>query len=257
MSALAAQTVDVALGGRAVLHDVSVTLNGSGLTAIIGPNGAGKSTLLRALCGLLVPESGTVTLDGENIQHVQRAARAQKIGYLPQHHTAVWAMPVIDVVGLGRMPWSGARDSLHDAAIHAALDAMDVLHLAHRPMTALSGGERSRVMLARLLAGQHAILLCDEPLAHTDPRHQILVMETLRARAEAVGNQAAQTVAVVMHDLALAARYARRVIVMDGGHIVGDGAPADILTAQTLATVFGIGSIVEQRAGGLLVTPWS
>lgn len=252
MTRLAAETLSIGLGARLVLRDVSLALNGAGLTAIIGPNGAGKSTLLRALCGLLSPKQGRVILDEKNLAEYPRALRARVIGYLPQHHAAAWAMPVRDVVGLGRMPWSGEDGDAHVPAVETAMQLMDIHDLSERPMTALSGGERSRVMLARLLAGGHKILLCDEPLSHTDPRHQLLVMETLRARA-----QNGQAVAVVMHDLALAARYAVRVVVMDQGRIIADGAPADVLTRQRLTQVFGIASLVEQRCDGLLVTPWS
>jgi iron complex transport system ATP-binding protein len=235
--------VSVTLGGRAVLRDVSAALLPGRVTAILGPNGAGKSTLLKAACALL-PIAGTVWLREDDVAAMEPRERACEIGYLPQDAVVAWNMRARDVVALGRLPHrtSPAEDA---AAIDRALDATDTRTFADRAILTLSGGERARVLLARVLAGDPHILLADEPLASLDPAHQFALLDLLRAQAVA-----GKGVGIVMHDLAHAARIADDVLLLDRGELVASGPADDVLTPNRIARVFGV---VARRIDGALV----
>ena len=235
---LTAQDLNVALSGRAVLHDVSLALPSGRLVALVGPNGAGKTTLLRALAGL-VPSEGIVHVGGNALSALSLRERARRFGYLPQGHMVHWPLPARDVVALGRYP-HGATDPARltpaDAeAVARAMRIADVVDFAERPVTELSGGERSRVALARVLAVEAPVILADEPTSSLDPRHQIDVMKTLRL---ATGKGA--LVIVVTHDLGLAARFADTILVLSDGRLVSQGAPMEALSEQIMADVFRI-----------------
>jgi iron complex transport system ATP-binding protein len=221
--------VEVVLGGRPVLTAIDAVLRPGRVTAILGPNGAGKSTLVKAAAGLVVPDRGHVRLDGSDVAAIDPRARARAIGYLPQEAVVHWNILAREVVALGRMPHvsTAAED---DAAIERALAETDTAHLADRPVGELSGGERARVLLARVLAGEPAWLLVDEPLASLDPAHQFDLLDRLRAVAAAGAG-----VVMVLHDLAHAARIADEVLVLDGGRLA-----ATALTPAVAATVFGV-----------------
>ena len=200
------------LAGRAVLNDVSLSLSSGHLVALVGPNGAGKTTLLRALAGL-VPSDGAIHVGGEALSSLSLRERARRFAYLPQGHIVHWPLPARDIVALGRYPHGAtdpARLSPKDAeAVLRAMQATDVVEFCDRRVTELSGGERSRVALARVLAVEAPVILADEPTASLDPRHQIDVMKNLRAAADK-----GVLVIVVTHDLGLAARFADHVLVL-------------------------------------------
>ena len=239
MSALAAGNVTVRLGAKAVVRDASLALNSGELVALVGPNGAGKTTLMRALAGL-VPADGVITLAGRPLHTLKARERARAIAYLPQGHVFHWPMSVASIVMLGRAPHADTFSAVTPddrAAVERALTMTETEGFADRAVTTLSGGERARVALARALATQAHVLLADEPTAALDPRHQLTVMELLRQAARAGG-----AVLAIMHDLTLAARFADRVAVMDRGAIVADALPADAMSAERLAAVFGIES---------------
>ncbi len=220
------------LPGR--LHGVSLGFRPGEVTAICGPNGAGKSSLLSCLAGLTLPQSGVVMLDGAPLATLPPEARAQAIGYLPQVAEVAWDISVQTLAGLGRLPWrtSAAEDA---AAVDAALAALDLLPLAWRPVTQLSGGERARALLARVLAGTPRWLLADEPLASLDLAHQLALLAHLRACANGGSG-----VVLVLHDLALAMNHADRVLVLDHGGLVADGPPELALSEPVLAQVWGV-----------------
>lgn len=244
----------VSLGGREVVRGADFILEAGTLTVMVGPNGAGKTTILRALAGL-APSRGSIDLDGAPIGRLARRERARRIAYLPQGPVFHWPLPVADVVALGRMPHGAGAGDLGEADRAAVADALRICELdalAERPVTTLSGGERSRVALARVLAVQAAIVLADEPIASLDPRHQLTVLGLLRDLAARGG-----TVLAVMHDLGLAARYADRVIVLDEGKVVAAGEPEAALEPGLLRQVFGVEARTFREGEHTVVVPWA
>ena len=250
---LSCDSVDLRLGARTVIESLDLTLPTGRFTVFIGPNGAGKTTLLRGLAGLIRPVRGAIRLDNEDVGALSPGRRARKIAYLPQHGTLSWPLPVGDVVALGRLPYGeriGALPPNGRRAVGAALAAVGLSGFERRPASALSGGERSRVLLARALATEAQVLLADEPVAALDPRHQIIVLDVLRSLA-----RSGILVAAVMHDLNLAARFADTIVFLDKGKVLATGSPADVLTPERLAEGFGIDALVTELDGFITVAP--
>lgn len=244
MSALLeAHDVSVSLGAGAararVLEGASLALHGGAITAIIGPNGAGKSTLLACLAGLRAPDAGEVLLEGAPLAAMPARERARRIGFLPQVAEVNWDIDVATLVSLGRLPHQGrwGPGEADRAAVCRALEATDTARLAERVVASLSGGERARALLARVLAGEPHVLLADEPLANLDPRHQFESLALLRRIADAGAG-----VVLVLHDLAHALRIADRVVLMAEGRIVADDVPQAVLTPERIAEVYGVAS---------------
>ncbi|MFN3864549.1 MAG: ABC transporter ATP-binding protein [Erythrobacter sp.] len=228
---LRAENLSLVRGGRVVVEGLSVALRPGAITAIVGPNGAGKSSALLGLAGLVPPAAGRVTLEGAALAALAPRARAQAIGYLPQITDIAWDVAVEALVALGRLPWRDRGES----AVAAALTALDLEALRARAVSQLSGGERSRVLLARVLAGTPRWVLADEPLAALDLAHQLALVAHLKACA-----RAGQGVVVVLHDLALAMNHADRVLVLDRGALVADGAPEAALAPEVITKVWGV-----------------
>jgi iron complex transport system ATP-binding protein len=222
-------TSELTLAGR--LSGVTAELRPGEVTAICGPNGAGKSSLLASLAGLIVPQSGSVALDGVALDAMTASARAQAIGFLPQSPEVAWDVAVEVLVSLGRLPWPepGQR------AVETAMATLDLAHLRHRPVSSLSGGERARALIARVLAGEPRWLLADEPLANLDLAHAASLVSALRDQA-----CDGRGVVLVLHDLAQAMNHADRVLVLDRGRLVADGRPQEALSASAIAEVWGV-----------------
>ncbi|MCD2113197.1 heme ABC transporter ATP-binding protein [Rhodococcus rhodochrous] len=221
-------------GEREILHGVDFEVRTGEVVALVGPNGAGKSTLLAALSGDHPISGGTVEVEGRPLERWSSIALARRRAVLPQQHTVGFPFTARQVVRMGRAAWARTpRQDDDDRIVAEAFATSDVAHLADRPFPALSGGERARVALARVLAQDTETLLLDEPTAALDLGHQEAVMQVVRARADD-----GHAVVVVLHDLGLAAAYADRVCVLEQGRIVADGAPGDVLTEELLGRVY-------------------
>ncbi|MTE16941.1 heme ABC transporter ATP-binding protein [Nocardia aurantiaca] len=231
---LRARKVSATRGDRTVLDGVDFPVVAGQIVALVGPNGAGKSTLLAALAGELELSGGSVELDGHALTHWTHLDMARRRAVLPQSHTVGFPFSAREVVAMGRSPWAHTpRQDEDHTIIAAAMAATDVEHFAARPFPALSGGERARVALARVLAQDTATLLLDEPTAALDLGHQEQVLRLARDRAAA-----GAAVVVVLHDLGVAAAYADRVAVLEAGRIAADGPPREILTPELLSRVY-------------------
>lgn len=224
MSLLEAQ--GLALAGR--LETADLALNSGCLTLLVGPNGAGKTSLIHRLAGV-GGGAGRATINGVALTDMPPAVRARRIALLPASREVAWPLIARDLVALGL---GGRQDA---QAVTQALASLDALIFADRRMDQLSTGERARVLLARALVAQPDVLLLDEPAAHLDPARQIAVVERLREEA-----RRGAAVMASIHDLALARSFADRVLVMQGGRIVADGAPNEALRPDLLQSVFGV-----------------
>ena len=234
---LAADGVRLAYGDRVVVDDLDLQLTDGSFTAIIGPNGCGKSTLLRALGRLLRPTSGAVLLDGRAITATPTREVAKVLGLLPQTPLAPEGLTVADLVARGRHPhqsWLRQWSSDDAAVVAEALAWTDLSELADAPVDALSGGQRQRAWISMALAQGTDLLLLDEPTTYLDLAHQVDVLELISR----LHTERGRTVAVVLHDLNLAARYAQRLVAMKDGVLVAAGTPEEVLTERLLADVF-------------------
>ncbi|MER5713459.1 heme ABC transporter ATP-binding protein [Streptomyces sp. NPDC002122] len=243
----------VALGGRTVLDGVGIGVRAGEVLALVGPNGAGKSTLLAALAADLAPRAGEVRIGGRSAGDWAAGELALRRAVLPQAAALSFPFPVAEVVRMGRAPWAGTgREDEDEAAVALAMAATEVEAFAGRPFSALSGGERARVALARVLAQRTGLLLLDEPTAALDLRHQELVLRVCRERAAA-----GDAVVVVLHDLGLAAAHADRVAVLHGGRIAAAGPPSEVLDAEVLSRVYRqpVEVFPHPRTGVPLVVP--
>jgi iron complex transport system ATP-binding protein len=249
--------LSVGYEGRTVLHDLDIALRDGEITAIIGANGSGKSTLLRSLARVLRPLRGTVLLDGRAIHRRSTREVARLLALLPQGVEAPEGLRVSELVAYGRYPYQTGF-GVHDADDRRAVDwAMDVTRtgeLADRTVDSLSGGERQRAWIAMALAQETDILLLDEPTTALDLRHQIETLDLVRRLNET----REMTIVMVLHDVNHAARYAHRVVALGDGGIVAEGAPVEVLTADTLSEVYGVRAdiLMHERTGALLCVPY-
>ncbi|WTE75174.1 heme ABC transporter ATP-binding protein [Streptomyces sp. NBC_01615] len=247
-----AENLHVRLGAREVLRGVDIVARAGEVLALVGPNGAGKSTLLSALAADLRAAEGVVRVHGRPAADWTAPELALRRAVLPQSTALSFPFTVEEVVRMGRAPWAGTGREDDDAAVAQALAATEVTGFAARPFSALSGGERARVALARVLAQRAPLLLLDEPTAALDLRHQELVLRVCLDRA-----RAGDAVVVVLHDLGLASAYARRVSILCAGRVAADGPPGDVLTGDLLSDVYRqpVEVFPRPRAGAALITP--
>lgn len=232
-------------GRKTVLEAVSLTVEAGALVGVVGPNGAGKTSLLRAGLGLISLTAGEAQLSTRRVIELTPAERAKRVGYLPQERRVAWNAPARMVAALGA---SDLPEAEADAVALACLERVGAGALADRGVLDMSGGERARVLLARLLATRAPLLVADEPVAGLDPDAQLLTLELLREEVRRGG-----AVVVTLHDLGLAARTCDRIIVVAGGRVVADASPQEALSRTILAEVFGLdGSLLDTEAGPVL-----
>jgi len=253
---LSARQLSLGYGERAIVADLSLTLPAGKVTVIVGANACGKSTLLRGMARLLPPSAGVVHLNGADIHKLPTRELARELGILPQTPTAPDGITVADLVGRGRSPhqgWFRQWTADDDAAVASALNVTGTAGLAGRSIDELSGGQRQRVWIAMALAQQTQVLLLDEPTTYLDLAHQVEVLDVVSE----LNARRGITVAIVLHDLNLAARYADYLVAMKAGSIVAQGAPGEVLTAELVREVFGLESVVvpDPVVGTPMVVP--
>ncbi|MCP5144073.1 MAG: ABC transporter ATP-binding protein [Gammaproteobacteria bacterium] len=238
MATLTLDDLVVTHGTTRVVDDVSARFEPGTITAVLGPNGAGKSTLLNTIVGLHQPAAGRIQLGGVALGEMPMTTRARHFGLLPQHGTVHWNVSVESIVQLGRLPHQqrrGRNCAADEAAVERALAVTRLENLRDKPILSLSGGERARALLARVLAGEPDWLLADEPLANLDPAYQLDVIAILRDFARRGGG-----VLVVLHDLTHALRAADQALLLHQGRAIACGAPETVLSQDNLSRVFGI-----------------
>jgi len=253
---LAGSDLGYRAGGRAILSTVDVEVAAGEVLALVGPNGAGKSTLLGLLAADLVPATGRVTIEGRSLRGLRPRVLARLRSVMPQQTRLEFGFSAAEVVAFGAYVGGGAEGVRRgrgdrDLAL-TALRRVDAESLADRSFPSLSGGEQARVTLARVLAQDTPVVLLDEPTAHLDLRHQVLVLRLAREVAAA-----GRAVVVVLHDVNLAARWADRVMVLAGGRVAACGPPERTLTGAMLTEVYGhpIEVVPHPVTGGPLALP--
>ena len=246
-----AHAVGVDLEGATVLDEVSLDVRSGEVLVLVGPNGAGKSTLLSVLSGERHPSRGSVTIGERDLASVRHRELARLRSVLTQENTVSFPFLVAEVVAMGRAPWARTIEGRDDVTVvHDALEAADVLHLARRRYTSLSGGEKARVSLARVLAQHTPIVFLDEPTASLDLRHQEDVMRAARRMADE-----GRAVVVVLHDLTLAGAYADRMALIAEGRLESLGTPAEVLTEERVESVYGLPVDLHLVNGRPIVVP--
>jgi iron complex transport system ATP-binding protein len=253
MSALELERVSVRLGGSEVLGGVTATIPEGQWTVVIGPNGAGKTTLLRAVAGL-VRFDGAITLFGRATSAYRRRELGRLLAVVPQDPSTPPWLTVFEYVLLGRTPYVGylAKETQADlTSVERALARLDLDDHADRLLGTLSGGERQRVVVARALAQEAPVVLLDEPTSALDIGHQQQALELL----DELRHDAGLTLVGAMHDLTLAAQYADRMLLLDRGTVVADGAPGEVLTEELLARHYGAAVRVVELDGRVAVLP--
>lgn len=256
MADLHASALTLKYDQRTVVEGLTARIPEGKVTMIVGANACGKSTLLRGLSRLLRPASGTVTLDGKDIHARPAREVARTLGLLPQHPTAPDGITVRELVGRGRYPHQGFFRSWSaddERAVQDALTATETLDLAARNVDELSGGQRQRVWIAMALAQETEVLLLDEPTTYLDLAHQVEVLDLITD----LNRRRGTTVAIVLHDLNLAARYADHVIAMNAGRIAAEGTSLEVVTEGLVRDVFGLESRVlpDPVSGTPLIIP--
>ncbi|MGU3576050.1 ABC transporter ATP-binding protein [Brucellaceae bacterium C25G] len=246
--------VSVSFQNTSILNDISFEAKKGEFIGLIGPNGAGKTTLLRTIMNF-VACSGEVAIDGEAVAGMGHQQRARCLSYLPQERDVAWPVSVEMVVGLGRHMQRSAFASLSDAdriIINQAMLQMDVAQFAQKSVMDLSGGEKARVMIARLLAQGSPFILADEPVSGLDPAHQLNLMQYFSDLA-----QSGKTVIASLHDLSLSAQRCTRLILLEKGKIIADGKPEEVLTLENLRQVYKIEADITHKNGRLYIQPES
>jgi iron complex transport system ATP-binding protein len=218
-----------------ILDSVSCEVPSASFVALVGPNGAGKTTLLRTVNGVLTPDSGTVSVDGKNVQSLSNRDVARLVATVPQKTSISFDFSVRDIVAMGRTPHRSRFHHTDDSEIiEQALERVQIDHLAERSVGSVSGGERQRVLLARALAQDAPAMVLDEPTASLDINHQVRTLELVRDLVDE-----GATALAAIHDLDLAARFCDAIVVLADGRVLADGPPTSVLTESVVKQAFG------------------
>ncbi len=247
MQAFSARNVTVRIAGNTIVDDVSINGQRGDVVGIIGPNGAGKTTLLKVLAGLLKPTMGSATIGDAAIDEMPVSTRSRRISYVPQS-TGLHPFTALEMVLMGRYPHLRRFQIEAEDDTEIAISAMKRMHVDQfidRRVDTLSGGERQRVLLARALAQHGDVLFVDEPITSLDIKHQLMSLQVLKDEAIKRG----VAVCAVLHDLNMAARYCDQLVLMSNGHVVADGEPKDVITEESVHSVFGVHARVEFDPG--------
>lgn len=227
-----------------IIRDIQLSLKFGEMLGIIGPNGSGKSTLLRVMSGYLIPRTGTVEIQGDNVHRAGRLTIARKLAMVGQATDIDVPFSVNDLVQMGTFAWKRPLDRNEEESL---LRRFHLWELRNRPVTALSGGERQRALLAQALAQRPSVLFLDEPTSHLDLRFQIELLDHLGE----LRNIHHLAIAAVLHDLNLAAAYCDRLLLLAGGEVQKYGTPAEVLTEATIADAYGVEVVVSQSPEGV------
>lgn len=234
MSLLQLSNVTVSGTLRQRLDNVNLSLDSAQLVGVIGANGAGKTTLLQVIAGLLSDCCGHVFVNGKTLKSLPTKEQARVMAYLPQHDMPQWDISVSELLEIGLLQHRLGKTARSERIVQV-MGQCDLVTLANRRVSTLSGGERQRALLARALVGEPHVLLCDEPTAALDIKHQLDTMTLLKKRAHR-----GQLIVCCLHDLALAARFCDQLVLLQEGQLVDVGTPANVLSEQHLARAFGI-----------------
>lgn len=231
--------LNVSYGPRRVLHHIHLTAQPGQILGVIGPNGSGKTTLMRAISGVIAPDSGRVTVDGQDLLTLNEQERARRVAVVPQARNLPLAFTGWEMVQLGRTPylsWMGRLSLRDQSRVQRALEQASALELAPRRLGDLSGGEQQRLLLARALAQDAPLLLMDEPTTFLDLQHQLGLLGEVQkvARAESL------TVVMALHDINLVARFADRVALLVEGHLEALGPVEEVLDPELLSRVYHV-----------------
>lgn len=251
---ISVDSVSQKYGSHTVLKNISFEAKSGEVLALLGPNGSGKSTLIKTIADILTPAGGSITIDGADVQKIDRIDRAKMIGYVPQYFHYTPFTTVLDTVLIGRRPymsWSVSDDDL--AAVDQAMATMNITDLSDRFVNELSGGQRQRVFIARALAQDPNFFLFDEPTSSLDLRHQLETVSTMRdiVRKDNSG------MIIALHDLNLALRYTDKVLLLKDGEMYDHGAPADVLTPKSLRDVYGVDAEFVENAQGRFILSYA
>ena len=240
------QNVQVSIGAKEIVRGVSMVAAGRQMVGIIGPNGSGKSTLLKAVYRVLRPSGGAILLDGQSVDQMPLRASAQKMAVMAQVNEFSFDFTVEKMVYMGRTPYKRLMepDNETDAeAVEEAIRITGIDHLRHRFFSTLSGGEKQRVLIARALAQRTQVLILDEPTNHLDIKYQLQLMDIVKGLH--------CTVLAAIHDLNIAAMYCDYLYALQGGLVVGEGAPGDLLTPALIRAVYDVDAeVLPQPDGG-------
>lgn len=244
-TALHVKNFKVAINGRTILRDVSFSINKGEFVGIIGPNGAGKSTLLRGMRSLIPVADGSVDIYGQPVKQLNDKAVARLVGYMQQEVNTGFGFSALEVVLAGRYPhlkwWANETD--HDRAVaRRYMEFTGVWHLADKSMAEVSGGERQRILLAKVLAQETPLIFLDEPTASLDINYQEEIFRYCQSMCRSGSDQ--KTALVIVHDIVMAAKFCSRLILLSGGTVIADGPPAEVITAGNLKQAYGLNAVV-------------